>query len=463
MCECSACFWFSNTKVSNINFSIYLKLKLSDKGTHSGRKGGITLLLTGTPDIAPLIPTIIRSRWAVEAFQVILKYAKNSDAGDALIARMLSLLDPQSPEFLCIGPHFKETCDKEKVNQLVAQILGHLPTTELKKVGPWLVASLIYHWKYLRDTLSPTHSLWKTTFGEIDQNEIAMWQQQITTEKETGVQAKGIPISSIILAQNQKILELLNELKAFHEDAKNQMDDLARLIPLSAAGIALHAHQEEFKKFSAKLTANLQEGVRSVFKGLPQIQHQDVTCVEGKRKAIPSEGGFPLFHWGGKFRAVPPDFQFPNSKLIWGWEAWWGVSMTHMPLRAMVNGNYRQDLLDLCQEKRERKQRNTILHIYTTAMLFLEEHAEGQDLQELVKLTESGEKQSKSTEIREALSKVWNTAWESIHSKYNWHLHRKHDLRKGAIRTLYNHIKAEEKVPATRQENNNDDKASRAE
>jgi hypothetical protein len=118
---------------------------------------------------------LVRARWTTQAFLVLLKYAKFDGSGDCLIGRMLALLEQQKVEFSVIAPHFREGSEGEKrVAVLVAQLFGKVDGMPgMQRAAPWFVASLIYHFHYLKKTLPQNHQLWSTALGRFQEAKIA--------------------------------------------------------------------------------------------------------------------------------------------------------------------------------------------------------------------------------------------------------------------------------------------------
>lgn len=416
---------------------------MRDKGTHSERKGGLSHLLTGTPDLAPLVPTCIRARWAAEALQVIMKYAKHSDAGDALIARMLSLLDPQTPQFTTLGPHFSASCEKKEIDTLVSRLLGSVQTRELQKVAPWLVASLVYHWAWLKETLPKDHAIWQSSYGALDENEIARWQGMITLENDIDVHIQGIPVSTLLLQQNAQMMELLKKIKDCLDGSSTQLDTLAKIIPLSAAGLTLQAHKTEFEEFAKALGERMEVTIKTTLMetGCSSIEHRRAIATDQQnQREITRHNGYRLYHWREKYRAIPQDLVWPSSKAALGWESWWGLSGTSMPLRTVIKGEYRVDLLDQCTDPKARKKRTTDLFHFEKVMDYLEENGKGSELTTLIESV-----QTSGTDflvLRDLATKVWDKAWKAIKEAQGteWHKQRKHDAEKASVRTVFRHI-----------------------
>ena len=129
-------------------------------GSHSLRKFAITWASTGTPDFAPLIAIAQLARWSTKALDIILRYAKLCEAGDALVGRLLALLDPQEEEFQVVAPHFVPGSDGEKkIKEIVALMFGECTNEELKKTLPFFAASIIFHWPFLKENLGEDHIL----------------------------------------------------------------------------------------------------------------------------------------------------------------------------------------------------------------------------------------------------------------------------------------------------------------
>jgi integrase len=174
------------------------ELGIGGVSTHSIRKGAITHASNGTPDFAPIVAALCRARQKTQQLTVFLKYAKQSPATDALIGRLLALLDPQTPEFASLPPRFENERDWEPY---VAELYGSGLTQGIRRLRPRLLAVLISQEPWLRCHLPESHPLWKTPFGTWSAAVLKQMREDITHVPTPGSAATGVPISVKILQE----------------------------------------------------------------------------------------------------------------------------------------------------------------------------------------------------------------------------------------------------------------------
>jgi hypothetical protein len=214
---------------------------------------------------------MIRARWTTEAFQVLLKYAQYCASGDAMVGRLLVLLNPQSSQFSVVAPHFQRSCDEaqqQKHIELCTMIFGAVSHQKLRNVLPYLTASLIYHWKFLKRTLPDTHPLWYSAFGRMTEADIESHLPEISigTDDDESYRVKGVPASVWILTECRGLKAALDEHNKNCNEMKDDVRKLAELIPMSAAGISLCAQQTQFAQFSEALSTKLKNDLLEVLR-----------------------------------------------------------------------------------------------------------------------------------------------------------------------------------------------------
>jgi hypothetical protein len=424
-------------------------LGITGKSSHSIRKGAITLLTCGSPDIAPLIPVLVRARWTTQAFLVLLKYAKFDGSGDCLIGRMLALLDQQKPEFSVIAPHFRQGSEGEtRTPGLVADLFGcvsELPG--ILRAAPWLVASLIYHWDYLKKTLPSSHQLWKSPLGRFDEREIRSLQADISIQDDNGrFIARGVPTSSKLLGEvRESRQETQRWLEKMEEQVKQTGDDvtsLVRMIPETVAGMTMRVRSNEFREFVNEFTGIVKENMSEFFPKAPEPPVIERTSEKGEEQVALTSKGYPVYEWGGGPRFIPSNFNYTRStKIRSAWDLWCGVKCNHMPLCMLMACKGRNDVLDTV-EPRKRKQTNSSLIELETTMRFIENHAESESVAVLKSLLLNAPEQGEKILIANQVELVWKQAWARIKESYEWQTQRKHDIEKLALRTVYKHITA---------------------
>jgi UDP-2,3-diacylglucosamine pyrophosphatase LpxH len=209
--------------------------------------------------------------------------------------------------------------------------------------------------------------------------------------------------------------------------------------------MATKAHQEEFNKFSAALSQQMEAIIKSTMENfcVPQVPHTRAIETEEEQNRA-TDHGYALFHWGDKFRAVPQQFQLAMSKAHFAWDQWWGLNSTLMPLRTVLKSSYKNDTTDSCNDAKNKKNLVNKVLIYHKVMDYLEEMGQGEELDMLKRTIQT---QGTSSEIkRELITKIWRKAWDKIKLRQGiaWQQKRKHDLEKQSVVTVFRHMNAEE-------------------
>ena len=260
-------------------------------GTHSVRKGGITYASTGTPEFCPLIAIVQRARWntsvrcstaltllsaqlcelltkrlvVLQALSVVLKYAKLEASGDAVVGRLLALLNPQTHEFGALPPHFTSLSEAEQLQ--LSRVLGGVfayggirHEDSIQLVLSYLFATLLWHEKALRELLPQTHPLWGSAFGTLSVETRAQWFSKVTIEPDeslTALDRKGVPVAIHML---ESVNALGNDMKQLY-DRVNALsagvDRIADVLPQSAAGIQLNAQRRYVNEWMGEVRHGL--------------------------------------------------------------------------------------------------------------------------------------------------------------------------------------------------------------
>lgn len=142
----------------------FFGLKSAWYGLHSYRKGPITYATSGTTDGPNMAAVYTRGGWTLPG--VLDRYMKYAKAGDQFVGRIIAGLTPNTVEFATLPPHFTriDSASVDKINAAVDLCFpllacGH---ANLRTVVTHLLASVVYHRKWLRDTLPPNHALFNS-------------------------------------------------------------------------------------------------------------------------------------------------------------------------------------------------------------------------------------------------------------------------------------------------------------
>lgn len=147
-------------------------LKPSDIGPHSERKvcktfhfkknfnllqGGASHVASGSTAAPPTTALCLRTGWALGGVQD--RYLRYEAAGDCHVGRCAAGLRPDSAEFAILPPFFMRHNDNIEVG--VRVVFPNAPKN-LSRILEFCLASLVYHFEYLSDNLTPNHPLRST-------------------------------------------------------------------------------------------------------------------------------------------------------------------------------------------------------------------------------------------------------------------------------------------------------------
>ena len=400
-----------------------------------------------------------------------------------MIGRMLALLDVQSSQFATLPPHFTSSfLHSTEYDELEARTLGPLAYPKLKRVVPFLLASLVFHYSYLEEAVNPNHPFWESAFGRIPKKAIAHYQKFVTLENDpiAPMEVKGVPNSVRVQQKLDTILKTVTEeLHFLRDSAKKQeevLNKVAELLPVSAVGICLESGRRELEKVFDRLHTSMKEHVSDCFSELrPAITSTaQMVPVNSSGSTSPlsiSPEGYNVYNWGGKLRLIPFDFILPRHKAVACWNAWWlGPAQNDMPLRSVLRSSHRSDIRDLLvHEKNSLKLASlrVYLHEIGTVMSYFEsaatrvenlcdimpteisvEHRSGEEL--LKKLIECLD-QNNTSQIRALQNIAWTAAWNVANKELYQHettdhgptvKRRKHDLTRASIKAIFRRIKS---------------------
>lgn len=301
-------------------------------GTHSMRKGSVTLVssITFGPNEASIDD---RAGW--NKGNVKRRYDEGSQGGDQFIGRCLTGVSIHDTESAALPPHFPPdfVFDQSIWAELIPNA-NNYPAT-FKAIFPYLLASLVYHKKFLTETLAPSHPLLMTPLF-VNSAYFTKFQSIIETgylvNKKSKLAATGLaptlPLKFAIesLAEqvetNTKALELnnkyLNKLEETIPEscAKTTVELLRNEIviegvqPLSRA--ELDDRMEQFERRIVTSISKKIEESKLINNAMPpeKIDEQKCNSQEKERVRVTNN----LFYWAnnGKFFPFPEDFEFPR-------------------------------------------------------------------------------------------------------------------------------------------------------
>ena len=147
-------------------------LEAKEFGTHSLRKGALTASACGTTAAPSAHALRVRAGWKGIGVESI--YIQYEEAGDQYVGRVASLLPVLSPEFIALPPRFDFRTREERSKYLSIQEKGFTNVPDyLKGVMQMVVATLVFHYGFIRRNVPEDSTLYDTNFfTEITKEEL---------------------------------------------------------------------------------------------------------------------------------------------------------------------------------------------------------------------------------------------------------------------------------------------------
>ena len=205
-----------------------LGCEVDDIGAHSTRKGSSSYSLGQVG--GPNAPTVFL-RMNHTMGNVRDRYIFQCDGGDQLCGRMVVGLPFDSIEFAVLPPHFNNAASALLTDDFWTGILPDYMAypTGVKAALPFLLASLLYHEDFLRETLPEGHLLF---------NMPVFAQNPILTDlsdnillgvgrcKESQLAATGIPPHLAIANQVHDVMEELREVRIENQALRAKVENM---------------------------------------------------------------------------------------------------------------------------------------------------------------------------------------------------------------------------------------------
>lgn len=200
-------------------------LVLVDIGSHSFRKG-IATFLSGMPGGPSPISIYLRAGWSLGPVQA--RYILGGGGGDQLCGRAATGTSLNDAAFADLPPHFDLSKGAVLTTAEWEDILPGYSTfypQSFRSVLPFLLASLIFHRKWLEDTFPANSALFNKrvwTSGVMDRVREKVHTGRMCNE-ETGLSATGIP-PHVVLANKMALME--DKLQNMEDKITEAINDL---------------------------------------------------------------------------------------------------------------------------------------------------------------------------------------------------------------------------------------------
>ena len=299
---------------------------------HGTRKGGSIHATSGTTCPPPITLVAHRGEWSLG--KVLDIYWRWAEAGDQYLGRVIVGLDPNSPDFCIMPPHFTVGLENDKVREgmklTFGKVLKYLDECDRQNVIGMLLlslASIIYHREELHKFYCeiPNHPI--SALRMLQHRELVHeLSKLITTEKSSKIPAPtGIPPHVHMLKSLHEVINLQAQLQADNKEilqnlykaVKDAIDDkAAESGHLTRSGV-----EKLLDSYNKKIEGSIASKIDSLLTNLGHNSddRNDTACTLNN----PSNNLCNTYSYDGKFWDVPKGFTFPEKVTRKkAWEMW---------------------------------------------------------------------------------------------------------------------------------------------
>lgn len=191
---------------------VAMGLAISDLGTHSCRKGAATDL-SNCPGGPQSVAIWLRVGWSLGPVQG--RYIFSGSGGDQFVGRAAAGLEVNNFQFSILPPHFDGeslSCEEWEVN--LPGYRTFYPES-FRSTIPFLLASLVFHRRWLQDNLHELHPLFLApvwTSGIIASLGSRVFTGYLDNEI-TGLRASGMPPTVVFSRKLQRVEEQIGTVR----------------------------------------------------------------------------------------------------------------------------------------------------------------------------------------------------------------------------------------------------------
>ena len=273
-----------------------------DIGTHSIRKGAATYATSGSTGGPSIVSICLRCGWSLG--NVMERYFRYEGAGDQFTGRVVAGLPVNSASFAVLPPHFNDQNESVVQNSLILMFPNLASTEHLIPVLRLVLASLVFHFDFLLNSLPKNHSLLYTPLFRDGTMRHELAKLLISGVSSKYLTATGIPP---------------------HVEVYKKLDHNQNYI-MTIPGLVLEGVKQIFKDSgtqSAYITKEyLLETISNAVTTIVSTQNatQPVAALQDHAQ---SNFAFPVHHWGGLLHKIPENFEFPSVNIYTAWQLWW--------------------------------------------------------------------------------------------------------------------------------------------
>ena len=307
--------------------TLALNDKSKDYGTHSIRKGASTYAIGGTTDGPSSITVRLRAGWSVG--DVMDRYLFAEKASDQYVGRIVACLPAGNPDFAILPPHFfgldSPDCNVN-VDMYVNRAFTNFPDDK-KNLGMFLLASLVYHYKWIKSTLPADHIIFNNPiFNDEDMATLEPYVHCHIPNASCFMKATGIPstvgIMQTIISHANCLHEMKREL--IEETKASAQQIMEKIVRSDVTPVTRFELDSKFAEMAETMKRTLEEHFRAQQTVHPVEQSNGMFPDDLELIPLPDiqnyEDGMMLqndnytaYVWNGMFHRLPATFKFPET------------------------------------------------------------------------------------------------------------------------------------------------------
>lgn len=306
-------------------------------GSHSCRKGAITLLSSGCTVSPPMSSICLRACWSMGPVKD--RYIHYEKAGDQFCGRSATGTSSLLKEF-AISPAYFDFTDaprgsKEMIDKVLEDNLAR--SDEIRStlfcLTRFLLASICFHYDFLKENLHCTSKLRGSPLfiaaSQLKIRKLAVirfpWNKTGDTPLFTGIPPHVLLMASIETLkaslksqQNQIISEMRKELDNRHVggdsfQASKILEDVTRLLQQISDVIVCSSEPIQSHPFMS--AADTDETMFDDFLRIPDEESNEIDAIENEGDTVRQKGGI-IISWDnckdGKLKLLTSTFKFPK-------------------------------------------------------------------------------------------------------------------------------------------------------
>ena len=303
------------------------------------RKGSATHATSGTTAPPPITSIFMRGEWSMGVVQDI--YWRYCQVGDQYLGRCMACLDPNSPVFDTLPPHFVKGLEEQVIcdafNLCFKNIRKSLDERDIVNMTGLLLrclASIVHHAESLKEVMrsNPKHP-----FHDIpilsDDKMLADLKALVTTEKSQRLaQPTGVPPHTQTLRKLEVVLNMVMEeradMKRFEEKFTERLKDAINETAAQSGQVTRQKMIEIMEEHSTMMRSTLRKDIEEVVRNV--LGGRRVMTEGGSESARLDENGghrssagYTSYAHSGKLGLdTCKGWDFPSCTLKSAWRFW---------------------------------------------------------------------------------------------------------------------------------------------